>query len=441
MRVMRSTWSGFLPHQGRAFAFDPPMDPSEPDRRMLEILALLGGWGSAKTEGTGRKFVKVCAENGWTPDYGGDNPIALMMAPTARTLRNVTIKRFLKLCPRELILKVRKSDDRDITLINGLQILPVSFDADLEGITAVAAWISEIHLMSAVDYLNVFSRVRDPLARRRAVLVDGLPFAGWVREQFDTTAPGHLTILAGINDNPYLSEDYRQKVLKACPKGEEDAYLWGKWMTPQGLIYKQFDTAVHLTDQDGDPRAPVHLGLDLGDRSSLLVGQETRFEKNNLIARSGGYQEGLLIVDELVPRDESLDQICTRFKIEKDWPRVKTVCGDPTMRREEIAIIRRHFPGARIVQRKRGDDKFPVETGIRITQAALMDASGNTRLKFHRRLKENADGVIDGLQAYERNPQTGHVKKNNANDHACDALRYLACEFCPTAKPMAPRLV
>jgi len=417
------TW---LPHQRRFFDFDPPDG--------IETGAMLGGWGSGKTTALARKAIKIASMNPWRPTYGGDHPTGLIVAPTYRIMRHATQPAFERALPRAAIKRQRGQPHNDCVLNNGFRFLFYSGEGELEGITACMVAIDEIHHPSyqanPARFMNLVARVRDPEAQRLAILVAGLPESGWVRDTFDRQGPNRITVLSSMLDNVRLPKAARDNYLDSCPGGFEEMYIRGLWMAPKLAIYPQFSEDLHVVDTHVDRRVPVHIGLDVGNFGCAVIAQEIDIRVRNVVGQESK-ETGLLVVDEMLFQDQSVEAMCYAIKTQAEWfvrPQVSRICVDPTIRRDELAGIRKHFPNCHIEKRDRGDELFPIESGIRLVQRALRDALGNTRLFFHRKVAKTKRGCVDAVQRYRRHDKTMQPIKDNLRDHATDALRYLVCD-------------
>lgn len=428
-RVLTLDWTPFLPHQYEFFNFRPT-NPQD-----TEVGALLGGWGSGKTVGLVRKAFLLACQNPWTPAYGDDCPTGIIEAPTFSVLKISIIPLIKRLWPRQAILRWHKSPPEAIQLVNGFKYYLFSSEGAMEGASLATYVITEIshpnHASDPQRYLNKLARLRDPLAKRRAMIVDGLPESGFVRDTFGEPVPGrHCTILAGTKANPHLPPSMMQTFLEACPDGQQASLIGGQWMAPQGAVYSQFDHGRHVTEAwNPDPRQPVHLGIDPGNQTAVVVGQEIPVVKRDILGKQTG-DKGLLIVDNLVMGDSSVDAALYEFKLKTPWqvvPGISTISIDPKAMKEVKVAIRNHFPGVKVIQRDRGDSLEPVESGIRVVQAALRDALGNTRLFFHKSVAKTKFGAVEFMTRYRRNAKTEMPIKDNSRDHAGDALRYLVC--------------
>ncbi|MEQ8278336.1 MAG: hypothetical protein RMA76_38190 [Deltaproteobacteria bacterium] len=467
-------WSEFLPHQWDFFSWEP----DDPARIQQTVEFLGGGWGAGKTEGAARRFFKLCCENPWTEAYGDGNPTAIVAAPTLRVLKQATMATLEGVIPREAILKKRAAPHYEWILVNGVRILFTSGEAEMEGISAFACWIDEVqHPAFSSDprrYLNYMARLRDPHSKRRAMIASGLPESGWVRDTFDRPDdPAYHTVLAATADNVHIPAELMERFRGACPSGYEGSLLEGRWMSPPGAIYSQYNAAIHLTEMRGKPHVAVDVGMDVGNGAHVVFAQPMPMPARSIAGRAHGTQKGLLFVDEMAATNLSVDEICMRIKAERGhWriePGVSTIHVDPNTDRDERRALYKHFPGVRIVRKERGDETYAVETGIRFVQAALLDSWGNARILFWRGLtgtypacskcewgswdnrarpdrcpkcgaplRDHAQyGVIDAVQRYRRNEATGKPIKDNLRDHACDAFRYVVAEQLPLERAEA----
>lgn len=436
-------WSPFLAHQLRFFDWQPPPEVSH------TVESLLGGWGSGKTEGAARRFLRLCAENGWREEYGQAQPIALVAAPTLRILRQATMDTLEKVIPRAAILRKRGAPHYEWILVNGVKILFTSGESQMEGVSAFLVWIDEVQHEAfsshPTKFLNYMARIRDAKAQRRAMIVSGIPESGWVREHFDKPDdPAFNTILCATEDNHHIPRETLERYLAQCPSGYQEALLKGQWMAPPEAIYSQYDARLHLTDDRGTPDAATHIGIDVGNAGAVIFAQEELVPMRGITGKMEGQTKGLIVVDELLASNLSVDEMCYRIKTEKPWRIVagrSVIHTDPNTDRDELAAMRRHFPGVTIIRRERGDETYSVDTGIRRVQTALRDALGNVRLRFWRGLLGTQYGALDGLQRYRRNPNTGQPVKDNLRDHMLDALRMVVAEQVPVENAPKARVI
>lgn len=433
--TIAAPWAPFLPHQEALYRWMP--------RDKIGVQAILGGWGSGKTHGAMRRLIRLFTLNPWRPCYGSRNPVAILCAPTHRVLRQSTLAHFDALMPREAVLKRRGPPQNDILLANGLRVVLHSAESDIEGLDACVVGITEIHKPAWVEkptrYMNLLARLRDPHAKYMGMVVDGLPEAGWVRDMFDVAHkpnPNRQLILCETAANKHISAATIQTYYDACPAGSERMLFGGQWMPPQGAVYPQFDAGRHIVDQPGSHGVPCHVGIDVGNMGALVIAQEIDVEVRDMDGRVR-VEVGLLVVEDIVTSNESVEAMCHRLS-RTPWlfTAESKFCVDPTIRRDELQAIRTHFPQVQIVKRERGHDHFPIESGIRITQRALLDALGNVRLFMSRKIASTPRGLVETLQRYRRSDRTGEAVKDQ-REHFADSVRYLCCALLPPSKPEA----
>lgn len=422
-----------LPHQAALLLYDPEED------RGPTIEALLGWWGSAKSIAGALKMLRMILENPWTPKYRSLKPQAVIMAPSARIVERMLIPKMEYVVPPELIAKKWSRPYPRWLFANGVELSFVSGDAEFEGEDLFAVWIDEIHhsvFSNNPDrFTNFYSRLRDPNAVRLSMVCTGRPEAGWTRETFDlerlepAQRVNRFTRLCGTDDNPYLPPKQLDVLLGFVPAGMENLVRKGGWMLPPGAVFSSYDQSVHIVPNARvEPRAPVHVGLDVGTHSAAVLGHDCPAQIRGI---TGEVKQGngLLVIDDLAGVGLSVEDLVTQVKLRPAAhniiPGKSKIYADPTIRRDEMNVIRKHFPGVHVVVRQRTDEFYAKAPGIRVMQAALRDGKGNTRIWFCKRLQGTRNGVLDAIVEAKTSPKTGEVVKDDRTDHALDALRYL----------------
>lgn len=422
-----SGWGEFLGHQAAVFRHVR-------DGQRMTRTAALGGWGSGKSEGVVRAALAHAIRNPYRPEYGETRPTTVVMGPTSKVVNTSTRRSFQKAVPRAIVAKAYKTSPYEVILKNGHSIVFWSADAEFEGASLTGVVVDEIAHRSYQEqdkWMNIVSRVRDPLAPKLTILVAGLPEQGWVREHFDYKAndPTGLTVLSGMMDNLYLPAETVANYRSDCPAGQEDFFLYGRWRMPEHAIYSRFSSDVHVVSDELRPGVLTHASFDFGDRSHILIGQ----------TYTEGGEKRLLVGDEI--HLEGVDTPGQARALRELANKRGLVFGagstfnmDPTAKIEQIKPVRDAFPGVRVVQTQRGNAYFEIDDGIRCVQRAIMDSMGVIRVRFSRSLMNRRYGVIDGIQSYRRNPQTQVPVRDNLRDHALDTFRYMVCEHLPESR-------
>ncbi len=391
------------------------------------VEATLGGWGSGKTHAMGMRFAMLALQCGWSPSYGKKRPQSIVMGPNLRLATRNQLELIDSLLPTGMVMQRWGAPQPRLLLANGLEVHAIGADSRYEGESLCLAWMDEIqHDVYSNDpslYTNVVARLRDPRARLRhpRLLVSGLPTAGFVQDTFQRQDARLFLRLWASKQNTLLAPGVFEEIKKATPYGQEDVFLRGQWMQHPDALYPQYRAELHLVDDPGNRQQPVSIGLDVGNRSAVVIGQRR--------AVPGSSDLRLHVVDEVLGDGLSVDELLKRFR-DTGWllqPGKSEIAVDPTLRRDELTPIYRWAPGVQVIQRERSDPYHDVAAGVRVVQAALRNSSGQTRLTFHRSLAQARRGVIESLTALRFNPRTGTMVVDDLRDHPNDALRYLAC--------------
>lgn len=376
-----------------------------------------GGWGAGKTFIATTVYLLVCLMNPWRKEYGASHPQSVIIAPTNAVLHDTIIKTLNAIVPTALIAHRRKAPYWSMTLINGHQILAKTADGELDGLTLCALYAEEIandiYWRDPLKWGNYVSRCRDPNSPMKRVIAAGLPTAGSVREAFDR--PGVDVQLFSAYDNPALGRDVLEQAKAVTPAGMEDGLIKGNWMQPVDALFQKFDASLHVKDNLFNPMLPTHIAIDAGNHSAIVWFQNSNGE--------------LHIIDDANYLGISVEDLCYHAE-NRGWHLCKesVVCVDPTLRRDETNSIKRALgTDARIFKRNSQHPLYFVPEGIRVMQAGLLNAKGETRFYIDRRCMVTKNGVVRALQTARTRHQTGTVIKNDADDHLRDCARYAAC--------------
>lgn len=401
------------------------------------VIAVFGGWRSGKTRVCALKLIANAIANPWRPDYGGDKPFSIVIGLTHKVLVDSAYREIKAVLPPEMILKEIKGASWEITMVNGHVIKFRTSKGRVEGASACGVWLDEAHLLPDEKlYLNYQMRASDALGKKFLVLVSGLPESGWLQDTFDRPEhaldPNRLILFARTADNhynpPHVIEQFRSSVSRV----NSIKYLEGKWMPREGTIYYEWDPRIHVVDVFGDPSAPCHLGVDIGEQGAVLWFQEIM----RTVKRENGVtsiERGLHVVDEFLPDSQSVEGVM-REVAKRPWriePGASTIFVDPTTRADEYGSIRRVFgTKINIVRKFRGDKAENVEYGHDAVNAALRDADGNVRLTISSRLPRMQRSLLSVISRYHRGPG-GKAVRDDKVDHVLDAFRYPVAHFLP----------
>lgn len=416
------------------------------------IRTIVGGYGSGKTMGAALTFIANCLLNPWEPKYGGDRPQSMVVGLTRGVMRDSSQKALRSLLPPGFIQSEHKQDNVWV-LINGHEILFKTAEGAIEGNNLVALWLDEAHRLKSEAWANLQSRVREPRARQRLILISGLPEFGWLQDTFgrpdhyrdSQRCIVHCSTLDNVNLDPAIVAQLRSSVGAT----EADAYLLGKWRTAQDAVFYNYEPARNVVRDVGDRNAPTHLTLDVGNRGAVLFFQvrqkRLRHKVHGQWVESTG--PALHFVDELLPENVSTEEAC-RLAAARGWRilsedqarrasaqgrtvEASYVFMDPRSNIDQIEAVRRVFGNVRVIRKQRGQPGYDVDEGHRAMNAAFCDADGNVRLTLSDQLPTEKRSLRTSLPKIRRRPDGDGQIKDNITDHVGDAARYPVVHLLP----------
>jgi hypothetical protein len=370
----------------------------------------------------------MSSEYGWNPQYGNEPQTAIVVSPKLGLAKENQLDLLLNILPREMILKKWGMPYPRFLTRNGIMVSAISATAIYDGRNNVLCWCDEIHRPAYVDnpasYTNYVARLRDPMrkAKHTRMWVSGLPTSGWVRDKFEVKEPHPQRRLSmwDMDLNTKLDQSLKDEIMHAAPDGDLH-FLKGVWQAIPNALYPQYNEDVHLVDDEGNPRAPVSVGIDVGTRSAVVIAQRQPVP--------GSAESRLHVVDEILGDGITCEVQCRMLK-ESKWrlePGRSTISCDPTIRGDEKKHIYAAFPGVQVVIRDPADELHSVIRGVRLVQARLRAADGSVRITVNRKLAAARLGVVASFLRMQSNPLSGAPKVDDYHDHPNDALRYLAC--------------
>jgi phage terminase large subunit len=216
--------------------------------------------------------------------------------------------------------------------------------------------------------------------------------------------------------------------LESLPTIRRQRYLLGQWVAAEGLIYEDFDPAVHIAEPfpKGVPPAEWDrfISVDFGFNNPFVAMWVAVSPDDRLYVYRELYQTGML-VEDAAKQVKSL--------IERDSaPPSKIICDHDA---EDRATLERHTGRATIAAKKE------VKVGIEAVQARLkLDGKGFPRLYVCRNSVVRRDPRLvaakkptcleEEITTYvwdqRTQPGTENLRESpvKADDHSCDALRY-----------------
>lgn len=288
----------------------------------------------------------------------------------------------------------------------------------IRGATVALAYIDEATLVPQAFWIMMLSRLRVPGARLFATTNPGAP-AHWLRKDFIVRASEvgmqhwHFT----LDDNPYLEQSFVDR-LKAQYTGLfYKRFIEGKWIAAEGAIYDQWDPDRHVVDIIPPIVQWLGVGIDYGTKnpfSAELLGL--------------GVNGTLYLVDEW--RWDSSQQHRQLTDVEyskrlRDWlNQVPLPASQLRGVRPQYVIVDPSAASFRTQLHKDGLAPVLADNTVLDGIRLLSSLIGAGKLLVSRRCQ----GFIDEVSGYswdDRAALLGEDKPIKADDHSCDAARYV----------------
>jgi hypothetical protein len=393
--------------------------------------AFVGGLGSGKSAVGMNVAIDLAIEN---PGCTG-----VVAAPKYSQVRDVDLVEFRKWCPDPLIRKVSESITGGLKaqLVNGSTILFRSTDKPhtLRGLNLAWFVFDEAAYGEEEAFMILLSRVRDPRAKRKAIVIITSPNGtrNWLhrkyRETFRPDQDGDwFWQRASSYDNPHTGEEYVNDLASNVSARAAQQEIDGEFVGAEGLVYGgDFIPSVHEIAYDYNPGRPVYVGFDPGFRMAALLAFQQRPEDGAWVC-----------FDEEMPEDVGAQKLAHMLV---DKPYASHVAG---MVVDPAGLNNAQDTGAPLVAVFE-EQGFAVEApeerkivrGIETVRYALRPYRGSPRLYFSNALRRKEEGwtrgVIKDLEAYHYTPNTTEdVPEHDDSSHSMDALRY----FCLVKIPV-----
>jgi len=221
----------------------------------------IGGTGSGKTTAGSYKAL-IHAQPG---------TLGLIAAPTYRMLQDATLRKFQEACGPWIVDYARA--DMIAHMSTGAEILFRTADNPdrLRGDNLHWAWLDEAALCNARAWDVLIARLRADGKAGDCWITTTPRGRNWVYER-----RGEMrTWRVRTRDNPYLNEEFVGSLEAAYTGLFAQQELEGKFVAFEGLVYDEFDRAIHVVEQHGEsPVVRYVAGVDEGytNPGVVLVG-------------------------------------------------------------------------------------------------------------------------------------------------------------------------
>lgn len=283
------------------------------------------------------------------------------------------------------------------------------------------AWFEEANAFSRQDYEEIIGRVRHTAADWQQIILTTNPDSPnhWIYK--DLIKDGGASVYySGAKDNPNNSPAYLNNLQKLTGV-MKDRLVDGKWVQAEGVIYDEYDPAIHIIDRDKCPEFVRRFRVVDFGYSNPFVCQWWGMDADGRLYRYRELYATKKLVEDLTPKIISLS----------DKESFEASIADHDA--EDRATMAKH--GINTTAAKKD-----VSTGIQLVKARLkVQQDGKPRLYLVRGALVEPDPLLEA----EKKPLcledeiTGYIWKKyddgkpnkeepvKINDHACDATRYM----------------
>jgi phage terminase large subunit-like protein len=249
----------------------------------------------------------------------------------------------------------------------------------------------------------------------------------WEPWQKHTLEDGKVVVV-DMDENPYIDDEQKRKLLKGFSKEELEARKSGKFVHFAGMIYGEFERRLHVIPEVSEvpPGSRIYVGIDPGMRHMAAV-----------IWTYLTPEDTMVVFDELALQGHTVKQVAEAIKLRNlKW-------GQGTQKGTRLPLQPDWYvidPSARNVMHQTGRSdqmEFTDHGVVTILGQNSVTAGINRvkeRLQAHRLLIcANCQTTIDQFRRNrsEDDPKERPVK---SDDHMLDALRYVVA-----SRPHSPQ--
>lgn len=235
---------------------------------------------------------------------------------------------------------------------------------------------------------------------------------GWI-DKAEAGDPKYYSLHFTLDDNPYVGEDYKQRIRESLSGLFYKRNYLGLWCLAEGAIFDFFDPALHVVDRP--PRAAEYwvASIDYGTVNPfccLLVGVSTG--KYDQLGKKVWVEKEYYYDPKVKGRQKTNAEFADDVQAFLEPYGVKQIYIDPSAAAFQLELQRR---GMHIVHANND-----VENGIQHMTSEMKKGSLVICSECVNTIRE-IEGYVWDPKAAERGIDAP-LKKN---DHACDSLRYL----------------
>lgn len=285
-------------------------------------------------------------------------------------------------------------------------------EGKIRGLTLAGALLDEATLLPQSFFKMCLSRLRVPNAKLFATTNPDSKFH-WLKTDFlDKFAEDHEELASfqfKLEDNPYLTESYKNSLKKEYSGLWYRRFINGEWVQAEGAIYDFFDQDIHCRQTPPTYAKSYYLGIDYGTTNAFAA---------VLIGYNDDHHPCLWAEKEYYWDSKARGYQKTDAEYAADLRRefggypIKLTYLDPSAASFEVELRRQKWPVKQA--------KNEVLDGIRCVATLLSQGDLVITTACKNLLKEIESYVWD-----ERSIKLGEDKPVKQRDHALDAMRYV----------------
>lgn len=405
------------------------LDPEGP-----QYVAYYGGYGS------GKSLVLCASIITQAVLHGGDYVVARFHMPE---LRRTTMKTFLEICPKELILEVRVADaEVHLKSRNGKAIVffvGVEEPGKLDSLNLSGFAIDEASQTSEEAFLKLQGRLRNPKGLRKGLLVGNPKGRDFVYRYFvskiavkEDSRKNFKMIVAPSTENKHLPSGYVEQLLSTYSKERIQRDIMGSFDSFEGMIYDDFSRQKHVIEP-----------FEIPQNWSKIMGLDHGYTNPTAMLWAAIDHDGsVYIYRELYKRETLIKDLCAEMRSlvgctpsnPRGTEKIDAIYIDPSTKARrgqtgvsDFSTYLEYLPDYLPLVLAQND----VSSGIDRVKTYLRDNPKTKKPRLF--IFSNCVNLIEEIGEYrwaelsstQEGTKNQKEEPRKYNDHACDALRYL----------------
>ena len=276
----------------------------------------------------------------------------------------------------------------------------------VQGITGAFAFLDEMANLPEAFYQEVKGQLSMPHNKMIMTMNKKSP-SHWTKAKlYDKVDELGITLLEStLEDNEQLSDEIKESLKRGKHGHFYQRHIANEWASADGVVYPFY----HIVDHNQDYEDYQVIGVDYSQVHGVTYAVKAqRGVDQNFYLTAEYYYNGRETAN-LLTDDERAEKIINLLNIRPNDP----IVVDPSAPNMMKALSDRGF--------RAYDAENDVELGIETTDKALREGK--------LLITDNVPYLLQEITVYEYNSVTDKPRKEN--DHAMDAMRYLAMDAVP----------